>query len=94
MAVRTTWNTTSILPQAQIQQELIRLQKQQQQALEKVIPAEMHAAIEQGAIVLKAAKNKDAAHAFLEFVKSTEGRAILAEYGFGFPERVKKEEKR
>ncbi len=59
-----------------------------------VIPAEMHAAIEQGAIVLKAAKNKDAAHAFLEFVKSTEGRAILAEYGFGFPERVKKEEKR
>jgi molybdate transport system substrate-binding protein len=46
------------------------------------IPAEMHPAIEQGAIVLKDAQNKEAARAFLEFVKSTAGRAILAEYGF------------
>jgi ABC-type molybdate transport system substrate-binding protein len=46
------------------------------------IPAEMHPAIEQGAIVLKDAKNKDAARAFLEFVKGKEGRAILEKHGF------------
>jgi molybdate transport system substrate-binding protein len=58
------------------------------------IPAEMHPALEQGAIVLKDAKNKEAARAFLEFVKSAAGRAILAEYGFAFPEKTRKEEKR
>src|SRR5213080_4418912 len=51
------------------------------------IPAEMHPAIEEVAIVLKDAKNKDSARAFLEFVKSAAGRAILAKYGFAFPER-------
>jgi molybdate transport system substrate-binding protein len=58
------------------------------------IPAEMHPALEQGAIVLKDAKNKEAARAFLEFVKSAAGRAILADYGFAFPEKARKEEKR
>src|SRR5437016_9798867 len=51
------------------------------------IPQEMHPALEQGAIVLKDAKNKDSARAFLEFVKSTTGRTILATYGFAFPEK-------
>jgi molybdate transport system substrate-binding protein len=58
------------------------------------IPAEMHPAIEQGAIVLKDAQNKEAARAFLEFVKSTAGRATLAEYGFAFPEKAGQQEKR
>src|SRR6266550_4120882 len=58
------------------------------------IPAEMHAAIEQGAIVLKDAKNKEAARAFLEFVKNSTGRAILTKYGFAFPGKTRKEEKR
>jgi len=58
------------------------------------VPAEMHPAIEQGAIVLKDAQNKEAARAFLEFVKSAAGRATLAEYGFAFPEKPRKEEKR
>jgi len=49
------------------------------------IPADMHPPIEQAAILLKAAKNKDAARAFLEFVKSEPGRATLAKYGFTFP---------
>jgi molybdate transport system substrate-binding protein len=49
------------------------------------IPADMHPPIEQAAIVLKNAKNKDAARAFLEFVKSESGRATLAKYGFTFP---------
>src|SRR5271168_5130854 len=48
------------------------------------IPADMHPPIEQAAIVLKDAKNKDAARAFLEFVKSEPGRATLAKYGFTF----------
>ena len=58
------------------------------------IPAEMHPTIEQGAIVLKEGQNKEAARAFLEFVKSAAGRATLAEYGFAFPEKPRKEEKR
>jgi molybdate transport system substrate-binding protein len=49
------------------------------------IPADMHPAIEQAAIVMKAAKNKQAAKAFLEFVKSKDGRAILEKYGFVIP---------
>lgn len=49
------------------------------------IPAEMHPSIEQGAIVLKSAKNKGAALAFLDFVKSKEGRATLEKYGFVIP---------
>jgi molybdate transport system substrate-binding protein len=58
------------------------------------IPAEMHPAIEQGATVLKNAKNKDIALAFLEFVKSADGRTTLMKYGFEFPDKTKKEEKR
>jgi molybdate transport system substrate-binding protein len=58
------------------------------------VPPEMHPAIEQGAIVLKDAKNKDGARAFLQFVKSEDGRAILAKYGFALPEKTIKEEKR
>jgi molybdate transport system substrate-binding protein len=49
------------------------------------IPAEMHPPIEQGAIVLKDARNKEAARAFLTFVKSGAGRATLAKYGFTLP---------
>jgi molybdate transport system substrate-binding protein len=52
------------------------------------IPAEMHPAIEQGAIILKDAKNKDAARAFLQFVRSRKGRAILQKYGFATREPV------
>jgi len=49
------------------------------------VPAEMHPAIEQAAIVLKSAKNKDAARLFLDFVKSREGRATLGKFGFVIP---------
>ena len=49
------------------------------------IPADMHPPIEQAAIVLKSAANKDGARAFLEYVKSETGRATLAKYGFTFP---------
>jgi molybdate transport system substrate-binding protein len=49
------------------------------------IPADAHPAIEQGAVVLTNARNKDAARAFLEFVKSDSGRETLAKYGFTVP---------
>jgi len=49
------------------------------------IPAEMHPAIVQGAIVLKNAKDKEAARTFLNYAKSEKGRATLAKYGFAFP---------
>jgi molybdate transport system substrate-binding protein len=49
------------------------------------IPADLHPPIEQGAIVLTSAKNKEPARAFLEFVKGEAGRATLARYGFTFP---------
>jgi molybdate transport system substrate-binding protein len=49
------------------------------------IPADMHPPIEQGAVVLRSVKNKAAALAFLNFVKSAAGRAILEERGFAIP---------
>lgn len=49
------------------------------------IPADTYPPIEQGAVVLKSAKNKAAALAFLNFVKSAAGRAILEKYGFASP---------
>lgn len=57
------------------------------------IPVDMHPALEQGAIVLKKAENKSAARAFLELVKAPAGRAILAKYGFEFPDNAEQLEK-
>jgi molybdate transport system substrate-binding protein len=50
-----------------------------------VIPAGMHPQIEQGVVMLKNAKNKTAARAFLDFVKSAAGKAILEKHGFDVP---------
>ena len=50
------------------------------------IPVDMYPPIEQAAVVLKNAQNKELARAFLNFVKSPAGRAILAKYGFAFSE--------
>ena len=49
------------------------------------IPADMHPPIEQAAIILKSAKDKESARAFLAFVKSSAGRKILESYGFTLP---------
>jgi molybdate transport system substrate-binding protein len=49
------------------------------------IPPDSYPAIEQAVVMLKSAKDKDAARAFLEFVKSAPGRATLAKYGFTVP---------
>jgi molybdate transport system substrate-binding protein len=49
------------------------------------IPSEMHPRIEQGAALLKNARNRSAALAFLNFVKSTSGVKILEQHGFSAP---------
>jgi molybdate transport system substrate-binding protein len=49
------------------------------------IPANMHPPIEQAAVILKSAKDKDGARAFLMFLKSAEARKILESYGFSVP---------
>lgn len=50
------------------------------------IPADMYPAIEQGAILLKNARNKAPARAFLQFVKGADARTTLEKFGFTIPE--------
>ena len=49
------------------------------------IPPDMHAPIEQGVVMLSGGKNRGAAKAFLSFLQSTEGQAIMTRYGFVLP---------
>lgn len=49
------------------------------------VPTDSYPAIEQGAVVLRGAKDKSAARAFLDFVQGSAGREILKQYGFSFP---------
>jgi molybdate transport system substrate-binding protein len=49
------------------------------------IPANMYPPVEQAAVMLKSAKDKEGARAFLAFVKSSAGRKILESYGFTLP---------
>jgi molybdate transport system substrate-binding protein len=49
------------------------------------IPENMYPPIEQGAIILKNAKEKQGARAFLAFLKSPAARKILDSYGFRLP---------
>ena len=49
------------------------------------VPADTYPAIQQAVVVLKSAKNKEAARKFVEFVKSSAGREILVRYGFTVP---------
>jgi molybdate transport system substrate-binding protein len=51
------------------------------------IPEDAHPPIEQAAVLMKNAKNKETARAFLQFVKTDAARATLAKYGFTFPEK-------
>ncbi len=46
------------------------------------VPAEFHAPILQDAVLLRPGKSEPAAKAFLEFLQSDEGRAIIAKYGY------------
>ena len=46
------------------------------------VPVAAHPRLEQGAVVLKAAKDPKAARVFLAYIKSPEGRRVFARYGF------------
>jgi molybdate transport system substrate-binding protein len=54
------------------------------------IPVEDYPALEQGTVILRNSTNKDAARAFLEFVKSNRGREILSQFGFTIPADTRK----
>jgi molybdate transport system substrate-binding protein len=49
------------------------------------IPADSYPPIQQAVALLKASKNKDAAHHFLDFVSGADGRKILRQFGFIVP---------
>jgi molybdate transport system substrate-binding protein len=49
------------------------------------IPAELHPPIEQAAVVTKSSQKKEAAKAFLEYIKSAAGKAVMDKYGFTTP---------
>jgi len=49
------------------------------------IPVDAHSPIEQGAVILKGAKSQERAKAFLSFVQSAEGQAMMKRYGFVVP---------
>ena len=49
------------------------------------ISADLHPPIEQGAIILKSASDKEGARAFMDFLKSDAGRKILESHGFALP---------
>jgi molybdate transport system substrate-binding protein len=54
------------------------------------IPADYYPAILQKAVITSASQNKSAAKGFLDFVRSDEGRKILAKYGLAPPESPNK----
>ena len=50
------------------------------------LPADAYPEMQQVAAIVTASKHKPAAQAFLNYVLSPEGRAILRQYGFGTPQ--------
>jgi molybdate transport system substrate-binding protein len=54
------------------------------------IPENLYPPIEQAAVIIHSSPNKTTAKAFLEFVKSDEGRNILSRYGLTLPPRQEK----
>lgn len=55
------------------------------------IPAGLYPPIVQAAVIVHSSTNKEAATAFLEFVKSKEGRSVLSKYGLAAPEVSQKQ---
>ncbi len=49
------------------------------------IPAELHPPIEQAAVVVKNSQKKEAVKAFIEYIKSAAGKAVMDKYGFTTP---------
>lgn len=51
-----------------------------------VVPEELYTPIRQDAVLLERGQNNEAAKAFLDFLKSQSGRAIIQSYGYGVGE--------
>lgn len=51
-----------------------------------VVPEELYTPIRQDAVLLERGQNNEAATAFLDFLKSEKGRAIIRSYGYGVGE--------
>ena len=51
------------------------------------VPFEAYPRLEQGAVILKTAKNQKAARGFLDYIKGSEGAAVFKRYGFFLPEK-------
>jgi len=49
------------------------------------IPSEAHPPLEQGAVILKNSKNREAAKLFMEYVKGPQGQEVMRRYGFTLP---------
>src|SRR5947209_8545519 len=52
------------------------------------IPPDMYPPLDQGAVVIKASRNKDQAKQFLAYIKNPESVALMQRYGFKLPESV------
>jgi len=52
------------------------------------VPLEAYPRLEQGAVILKAAKDVKAARAFLSYIRGPEGAAVFKRYGFFLPEQA------
>jgi len=50
-----------------------------------LIPGGLHPPIEQAAVVVKNSQKKEAAKAFIEYIKSAAGKAVMDKYGFTTP---------
>ena len=49
------------------------------------VPSEAYPRLEQGAVIMRTAKDPKTARAFLDYVRSPEGRVVFARYGFLIP---------
>ena len=49
------------------------------------MPDDAYPEIQQGVGILSTSKNKKAAQAFIDYISSPEGTAVLEQYGFGVP---------
>jgi molybdate transport system substrate-binding protein len=59
-----------------------------------LIPAETHQPIDQGAVIIKATQNRDAAQAFLDFLRTPPARQVMRQYGFVLPDESRQTETR
>ena len=58
------------------------------------VPVEAYPRLEQGAVVLKTAKDMKTAYAFLDYAKSREGTDVFKRYGFFLPDKASAEKVR